>query len=429
LALAGSIANINQAFNGIVNQGELDLGHTAGNAIGTGNSLFGLLVQSNSVAKVTGPAGQFPSGQTVPLKLNSGGVFDLNGNSQTIYTIGMTNGVLRNSAAASFSTLNIVSGQVINMVGTNNVNVFDVTDAAAELDINGNVAGGASLVKTGPGLVNLMAATNSYTGNTTVSNGTLTINSEFLSANSTVTIATNAALGNNGILNLNFSDSGTNTVAALVLGGVSKPAGVYNATTDPAYLTGSGSLQVQAVAPPTSTNADLISLVLTPAGTLSPTFGSNVLTYAATEAYTNTPTVTVVNADLTATNRLIFNGSTNLLASAVASSPLSLTLGVTNVVKVQVTAQDGVTVKTYTVNVTRQPCLTTPTLSNSVSGSTLTLSWPADHLGYSLQSQTNSLSSGLTTNWVTVPGSGSVTTTNLPISNGNPTVFYRLVYP
>ena len=106
-----------------------------------------------------------------------------------------------------------------------------------------------------------------------------------------------------------------------------------------------------------------------------------------------------------------------------------MTLGVNNPVVVQVTAQDGVTVKTYTVNVTRQPSLTSATLTNSVSGSTLTLSWPADHLGYSLQAQTNSLNSGLGTNWVTLPGSASVTTTNLPINNVNPTVFYRLVYP
>ena len=36
---------------------------------------------------------------------------------------------------------------------------------------------------------------------------------------------------------------------------------------------------------PASTNADLISLVLSPAGTLSPTFASNVFNFAATNAY------------------------------------------------------------------------------------------------------------------------------------------------
>jgi len=59
-----------------------------------------------------------------------------------------------------------------------------------------------------------------------------------------VTVSTNAALGTNALLTLNFANSETNTVSALILGGVSKPNGVYNATTDPLYLSGAGSLQV-----------------------------------------------------------------------------------------------------------------------------------------------------------------------------------------
>ncbi len=59
----------------------------------------------------------------------------------------------------------------------------------------------------------------------------------------------------------------------------------------------------------------------------------------------------------------------------------------------------------------------------------LQLSWPADHLGWRLEVQTNSLSSGLGTNWVTVPGSTGVTATNMLISPANESVFYRLVYP
>jgi hypothetical protein len=232
----------------------------------------------------------------------------------------------------------------------------------------------------------------------------------------------------NGQLNLNFAGSETNTVAALILNGVSKPDGIYNATSDPLYLSGLGSLKV--VTPSlASTNADLIALVLTPAGALTPSFSSNVFGYIATNAYGATPTVTVTNADLTATNHLIYGGTTNLLVSGVPSSSLTLTLGVVNPVVVRVTAQDGVTVKSYSVNVTMLPSQTPPTLTNVVSGGTLTLSWPADHLGYSLQVQTNSRSVGLTSNWVALPGSESVTTTNLPVDKASPTVFYRLVYP
>lgn len=401
-------------FVGEVNEGELSLAHDLGQAIGSGGATFGLLVQSNAVAKLAGTLqNQIPDG--IPAKLNAGGILDMNGNSETVGTLGMTNGVLRNGLAATASTLTSASAT---LSSTNNV--FDVPAADASLIVVGDVTGTGSLVKTGLGSVNL---TNSYTGDTTVSNGTLVLNLPLLATNSTVTVNTN------GVLTLNFAGSETNTVAALVLNGVSKPVGVYNASTDPVYLAGTGSLEVPAAVSPVSTNADLISLVLSPAGTLFPSFASNVVTYAATNAYVDSPTVTVVNADLTATNQLIFNGSTNALASGVASGPLSLTLGINNPVVVQVTAQDGLTVKTYTVNVTRQPSLTPVTLTNSVSGSTLTLSWPADHLGYSLQSQTNSRSLGLTTTWVALPGSELVTTTNLPIDKLNPTVFYRLVYP
>jgi autotransporter-associated beta strand protein len=65
----------------------------------------------------------------------------------------------------------------------------------------------------------------------------------------------------------------------------------------------------------------------------------------------------------------------------------------------------------------------------SVSGSTLTLSWPADHLGWILQSQTNSLGVGISTNWADVPGSDSITSTNYTVNPANPTVFYRLRNP
>jgi len=77
--------------------------------------------------------------------------------------------------------------------------------------------------------------------------------------------------------------------------------------------------------------------------------------------------------------------------------------------------------------------VTTPTnITATVSGSVLTLAWPADHLGWSLQIQTNTLSVGLVTNaasWVTLPGSSSVTSTNMTIDPANGTVFYRMVYP
>jgi autotransporter-associated beta strand protein len=82
------------------------------------------------------------------------------------------------------------------------------------------------------------------------------------------------------------------------------------------------------------------------------------------------------------------------------------------------------------IGVIQSVALNPTNITFSVSGSTLTLSWPADHLGWHLQTQTSALATGLQSNaWVVVPGSDLITTTNMSISKTNPTVFYRLVYP
>jgi autotransporter-associated beta strand protein len=72
---------------------------------------------------------------------------------------------------------------------------------------------------------------------------------------------------------------------------------------------------------------------------------------------------------------------------------------------------------------------TTPTqLISSISGGTLNLSWPATHIGWSLQQQVNPLNVGLSTNWVTLPGYEAVNNASIAINPASPTVFYRLFY-
>jgi hypothetical protein len=182
----------------------------------------------------------------------------------------------------------------------------------------------------------------------------------------------------------------------------------------------------------TSPNADLLGMVITPAGALSPAFNSNTLSYATTEAYANASiTVTVTNANVTATNRLIYNGVTNIVASGIASGALALNPSplVTNVVKVQVTSQDGNTVKTYTVNVARLASLIRPTITNSYNAGNLTLSWPVDNTTYRLLAQTNTASVGLATNWVEVVGASTTNKVIISVDQTKGTVFYRLIYP
>ncbi|HWQ93849.1 MAG TPA: hypothetical protein VN673_19455, partial [Clostridia bacterium] len=72
----------------------------------------------------------------------------------------------------------------------------------------------------------------------------------------------------------------------------------------------------------------------------------------------------------------------------------------------------------------------TPTnITATVSDKTLTLSWPTDYLGWRLQVQTNSLSTGLEDNWVTIPDSETTTSISITIDPEVGSVFYRMVYP
>ena len=182
-----------------------------------------------------------------------------------------------------------------------------------------NTGGGLTAIGSG---ITTLSGVNTYTGNTTVSAGTLEIVQSVLAPPSTVSVASGA------VLQLDFAT--TNAVSGLVLNGVSQAAGVYNSANSSPYITGSGSLLVG-------------SFVIAP-------------------------------------------NPTNIIFS----------------------------------------------VSGSGSSRTLNLSWPADHLGWILQAQTNSLSSGLSLlagEWFDVPGSGSTTSASVPINPAQPTVFYRLRHP
>ncbi len=52
-----------------------------------------------------------------------------------------------------------------------------------------------------------------------------------------------------------------------------------------------------------------------------------------------------------------------------------------------------------------------------------------DHLGWRLETQTNSPGVGIGTNWVDVPSSDQTNQFSLPIDITDGSVFFRLVYP
>ncbi|HTV39742.1 MAG TPA: LamG domain-containing protein [Candidatus Sulfotelmatobacter sp.] len=95
---------------------------------------------------------------------------------------------------------------------------------------------------------------------------------------------------------------------------------------------------------------------------------------------------------------------------------------------------DLVATNAYGTNIT-SIALVNPVNTNSVpinfaeTNGNLYLSWPFDHTGWTLQAQTNSVTVGISTNWVTVTGSTATNVVVVPITLTNGTVFYRLIYP
>jgi hypothetical protein len=80
--------------------------------------------------------------------------------------------------------------------------------------------------------------------------------------------------------------------------------------------------------------------------------------------------------------------------------------------------------------VSAQPVSLSPTeIGFGAGAGQVQLNWPQDHTGWRLLVQTNSLTAGLATNWVTFPGSAATNRVFCPIDPDLGSVFYRLVYP
>ena len=233
---------------------------------------------------------------------------------------------------------------------------------------------GGGLIKKGTGTLYLNTAS-TYTGLTVVTNGTLAgIGSIFGS----VVVAPAGTIG----------------------AGLAAGVGTFTMNTNSLTLQGNASMRVN------KTGGTPTSDLITGVGTLN---------------YGGTLTVTNITSDATplvAGDTFTLFGFTNRTGSValVAAAPgtgLHYSFNPTN----------GV------LSVLSNVALNPTNITVSVSGSTLTLSWPADHLGWILQSQTNTLSVGLSNNWFDVPSSGSSTQSVLTINPANPALFFRLRSP
>ncbi|MEY3894700.1 MAG: hypothetical protein RLZZ214_219, partial [Verrucomicrobiota bacterium] len=124
---------------------------------------------------------------------------------------------------------------------------FDIGDGAASVDLTivptlinfGATSGGVT--KTGPGTLAL-AGSNTYTGNTTVNGGKLSLGTATLDDASTVNVVGSAVL--------NLTHGVSDTVADFQINGVSQGSGTFTSAHPSGRITGSGSLQVGASSDP-----------------------------------------------------------------------------------------------------------------------------------------------------------------------------------
>ncbi|MFY7816930.1 MAG: beta strand repeat-containing protein [Akkermansiaceae bacterium] len=247
-----------------VNQGKLHLDASGGD----GRIRGSLTVQPAGVVEITGDGtGLGYKGELSSVSINGGTITS----ASAIHVWGiadgltMTGGLLQSNGGTSdpvgpqlewnrvnVNTLasansSVIAGR-IRMRADNGYTgiLFNVAngDAAEDLRITAAVteaSSGMGITKNGAGTMTLRGA-NSYSGTTTVNQGTLIVGNGTSSSNldngSPVVVAVDS------VLQLDYS--GSDEVGSLVIDGVDQGSGTFNATTHPGILTGTGSLVVLA---------------------------------------------------------------------------------------------------------------------------------------------------------------------------------------
>jgi hypothetical protein len=230
--------------------------------------------------------------------------------------------------------------------------------------------------------------TETYTGPTTVSNATLLVNGQIGSG--AVTVATNATLGGDGVITgpVTVLNSGTLAPGNQAIGTltIQNTLTLGAASTNKFFVNGTANTADKVVANSVAYAGTLVAA--NTSGTLS--VGNSFTIYSAGSSSGNFSTIAGTPGPGLAWSFNPANGTLSVI-TGVATNPTNITF--------------------------------------SVSSGNLNLSWPADHLGWVLEVQTNTVAHGIGSNWVTVPNSGSVDAMSFPIVPANGTVFYRLMYP
>jgi fibronectin-binding autotransporter adhesin len=351
-------------------QGTMTLGNTESNLTVFNGATLGLYDLSNSITKV--------------LILNDGGTL------------------------AGQHGNNEFDGPVTLAGGTNFFNV-----ANGSLTLTNVLSGPGTLAKTGGATLILSNATVAYAGNTLVNGGTLSlIGSASLAASPAIILG-------GGTLDVSGRTDGTLTLSGQFLAGGGNITGTL--MENPGALINPGN------------GVTTARLNVSVAAALN---GSVIMNLNRTNALKSdeisAPSI-AAGGVLTVTNLGpdLVTGDTFQLFSGPVSGFIAVNLPTNNAAGNLTYQWENDLAASGTIMLTNviSGIPTTPTnLVASVSGGNLTLSWPANYTGWTLQVQTNSLTTGLGTNWVDVPGSSSVNSVTVPMAATNGSVFYRLIY-
>jgi len=238
-----------------------------------------------------------------------------------------------------------------------------------------------------------LANANTYSGGTTIKSGTLALSGSGSIANSTP-----ISLAAGTTLNASARAGGSLTINA---GQVLKGDGTFNVL---GSLINNGAIELKV----SKSGATLVNDRIN---------GPTAITYGGT-----------LKLDITASPALSVSDSFKLFSAGGYSGAFA------NVTPIPAfgLAWDTSTLATDGTLRIKQGPATNPTNITAVvvaGGGSLQLSWPLDHVGWTLQVQTNAAGLGLGTNWVTIGDSWATNSVFIPISTINGSVFYRLVYP
>jgi autotransporter-associated beta strand protein len=173
-----------------------------------------------------GASNVLPAASALLLAGNSvAGRLDLNGHDQTV--AGLSNGTGGSSP--------IGTGIITNTGSTRSTLTLAPTVSRTFIGTIQDGSQPVHLVKSGTA-TQIFTAAQAYTGNTTVTGGTLRLDQAYLADTAAVSISSGAKL--------HLTYPGTDTIATLTLGGVAMPPGTYNSTTHPSHFLGTGSLVV-----------------------------------------------------------------------------------------------------------------------------------------------------------------------------------------